>query len=160
MRTFESPLPVAGRRCRAVHGIGVDGASGGTRDGDYADGQPARRAEPGGAGRSGSRCGSAAGCVRTIPFFTGRRRRMSSGCCAALSATSRWRLRCSSTTLLQDRSSDYFEHLLEQTSGQKLDWFFNDWVNRDRGLPDLSIEAVTPEPGKRGGQLYCRCDSG
>jgi hypothetical protein len=46
-----------------------------------------------------------------------------------------------------DQSDDYFEHLLERTSGQKLDWFFNDWVDRDRGLPDLSIEAITPSPG-------------
>ena len=47
----------------------------------------------------------------------------------------------------QDKSSDSFEHVLERTSGQKLDWFFNDWVNRDRGLPDLSIEAITPSRG-------------
>jgi len=46
-----------------------------------------------------------------------------------------------------DQSSDYFQHLLEQTSGQKLDWFFNDWVERDRGLPDLNIQAVTPSQG-------------
>ena len=46
-----------------------------------------------------------------------------------------------------DLASDYFEHLLERTSGQKLDWFFNDWVNRDRGLPDLRIEAITPSHG-------------
>jgi hypothetical protein len=46
-----------------------------------------------------------------------------------------------------DQSSDYFQHVLEQTSGQKLDWFFNDWVERDRGLPDLSIEAVVPSQG-------------
>jgi hypothetical protein len=47
----------------------------------------------------------------------------------------------------QDSSADYFEHLLERTSNQKLDWFFNDWVNRDRGLPDLNIEAITPSKG-------------
>ncbi|HEX6770426.1 MAG TPA: hypothetical protein VF126_00270 [Acidobacteriaceae bacterium] len=46
-----------------------------------------------------------------------------------------------------DTSPDYFEHLLEQTSGQKLDWFFQDWVDRDRGLPDLAIENVTPSRG-------------
>ncbi len=46
-----------------------------------------------------------------------------------------------------DTSPDYFEHLLEQTSGQKLDWFFEDWVDRDRGLPDLAIENVTPSRG-------------
>jgi len=47
----------------------------------------------------------------------------------------------------EDQSGDYFQHLLERTSNQKLDWFFNDWVDRDRGLPDLSIEAVTPSKG-------------
>ena len=47
----------------------------------------------------------------------------------------------------QDTLPDYFERLLEQASGQKLDWFFNDWVNRDRGLPDLSIENITPSRG-------------
>jgi hypothetical protein len=47
----------------------------------------------------------------------------------------------------QDTSPEYFERLLEQTSGQKLDWFFGDWVDRDRGLPDLTIDAITPSKG-------------
>jgi hypothetical protein len=47
----------------------------------------------------------------------------------------------------QDYSDGYFEGLLEGTSGQKLDWFFSDWVDRDRGLPDLNIEAITPSKG-------------
>jgi Peptidase family M1 domain len=47
----------------------------------------------------------------------------------------------------QDQSSDDFQHLLERASNQKLDWFFNDWVNRDRGLPVLNIEAITPSKG-------------
>ncbi len=46
-----------------------------------------------------------------------------------------------------DTSPEYFERLLERTSGQKLDWFFEDWVDRDRGLPDLAIEAITPSKG-------------
>jgi hypothetical protein len=46
-----------------------------------------------------------------------------------------------------DTSPEYFEGLLERTSGQKLDWFFADWVDRDRGLPDLAIEAITPSKG-------------
>jgi hypothetical protein len=46
-----------------------------------------------------------------------------------------------------DTSPEYFERLLERTSGQKLDWFFADWVDRDRGLPDLAIEAITPSKG-------------
>ncbi len=37
-----------------------------------------------------------------------------------------------------------FQHLLEKTSGKQLGWFFNNWVLRDRGLPDLSIVDVTP----------------
>lgn len=37
-----------------------------------------------------------------------------------------------------------FEHALEQASHKDLRWFFDDWVYRDRGLPDLSIASVTP----------------
>ena len=48
-----------------------------------------------------------------------------------------------------DQSSDYFQHLLEKASGQPLDWFFNDWVNRDRGLPDLNVENVTSSKGSQ-----------
>lgn len=39
-----------------------------------------------------------------------------------------------------------FEHLLEQTSGRDLGWFFSNWVYEDRGLPDLSITGVYPKP--------------
>ncbi len=46
----------------------------------------------------------------------------------------------------QDRQPDYFEHLVEQASGENLSWFFDDWVNRDRGLPDLSITNVYSNP--------------
>lgn len=46
----------------------------------------------------------------------------------------------------QDTSPAYFEHLLEQTSGKDLHWFFQNWVDEDRGLPDLSIGGVYPSP--------------
>jgi len=36
------------------------------------------------------------------------------------------------------------EHTLERFSHKDLRWFFNDWVYRDRGLPDLTIVSVTP----------------
>jgi hypothetical protein len=42
----------------------------------------------------------------------------------------------------QDTRPEYFEHLLEQSSGRDLKWFFDDWVDHDRGLPDLSIAGV------------------
>jgi hypothetical protein len=39
-----------------------------------------------------------------------------------------------------------FEQLLEKATSPRtnLQWFFNDWVLNDRGLPDLSITDVTP----------------
>jgi hypothetical protein len=55
--------------------------------------------------------------------------------------------------------SDYFEKLMERAaanSGESsslgpnpnlprdLSWFFSDWVNADKGLPDISIDSVFP----------------
>lgn len=53
----------------------------------------------------------------------------------------------------QDTTPGYFQHLLERAGGQPLDWFFRDWVDRDRGLPDLSIENVTPSGGSTDGSF-------
>lgn len=44
----------------------------------------------------------------------------------------------------QEKEPSLFQRLLEQTSSKDLEWFFDDWVYRDRGLPDLSIAAVVP----------------
>ena len=44
----------------------------------------------------------------------------------------------------QEKEPSLFQKLLEQTSQKDLEWFFDDWVYRDRGLPDLSIAAVVP----------------
>lgn len=46
----------------------------------------------------------------------------------------------------QHTAPDYFEHLLEHASGRDLSWFFNDWVDHDDGLPDLSIAGVYFSP--------------
>ena len=51
-----------------------------------------------------------------------------------------------------------FQRSLEGTSKQELGWFFDDWVNRDRGLPDLTLVQATPralpaQPGKSAGYL-------
>ena len=43
-----------------------------------------------------------------------------------------------------DRDPSGFELTLEKFAHKDLRWFFNDWVYRDRGLPDLSIVNVTP----------------
>lgn len=37
-----------------------------------------------------------------------------------------------------------FQRILEQCASKSLTWFFDDWVYRDRGLPDLSIVSVNP----------------
>ena len=44
----------------------------------------------------------------------------------------------------QDADPVGFELMLEKYAHQDLHWFFDDWVYRDRGLPDLSIINVTP----------------
>jgi hypothetical protein len=44
----------------------------------------------------------------------------------------------------QDNDPKEFQRVLEQASRKDLNWFFNDWVYNDRGLPDLTIANVTP----------------
>ncbi len=45
-----------------------------------------------------------------------------------------------------DSDPRQFQRVLEQTSKRDLRWFFDDWVYRDKGLPDLTIASVTPRP--------------
>ena len=44
----------------------------------------------------------------------------------------------------QDDDPKEFQRILEKTAQRDLNWFFDDWVYRDRGLPDLTIVSVTP----------------
>lgn len=47
-----------------------------------------------------------------------------------------------------------FQKLLEQAgTRQNLSWFFADWVNADKGLPDLSIVSTFPTPEEAGNWL-------
>ncbi len=48
-----------------------------------------------------------------------------------------------------DSDPKEFQRVLERSSRQDLGWFFDDWVYRDRGLPDLSIVNVTPRAMER-----------
>jgi Peptidase family M1 domain len=45
-----------------------------------------------------------------------------------------------------DNDPKEFQRVLEHSAKRDLAWFFDDWVYRDRGLPDLSIASVTPRP--------------
>jgi hypothetical protein len=39
----------------------------------------------------------------------------------------------------EDHEPSYFQTLLQKASNKNLEWFFDDWVYRDTGLPDLHI---------------------
>jgi hypothetical protein len=42
----------------------------------------------------------------------------------------------------QDKAPAYLQHLIEAQAKRDLEWFFDDWVYRDRGLPDFRVESV------------------
>jgi hypothetical protein len=52
-----------------------------------------------------------------------------------------------------DRDAMYMQKVLETQSHRDLTWFFDDWVYRDRGLPDLRIESVFARPIVSGGYI-------
>jgi hypothetical protein len=45
-----------------------------------------------------------------------------------------------------DVSTAYLQGLLEEGRKRDLEWFFDDWVYRDRGLPDFRIESLYARP--------------
>jgi len=44
----------------------------------------------------------------------------------------------------QDKEPSYMQRLLQAQTKQTLEWFFDDWVYRDRGLPDFQVESAYP----------------
>jgi hypothetical protein len=54
--------------------------------------------------------------------------------------------RAEGTSATYDDDPRAFQHTLEHAAKRDLAWFFDDWVNRDRSLPDLSIVDVVPHP--------------
>jgi hypothetical protein len=44
----------------------------------------------------------------------------------------------------EDRDTAYMPHLVAQAAKRDLEWFFDDWLYRDRGLPDFRVDAVFP----------------
>jgi hypothetical protein len=58
----------------------------------------------------------------------------------------------------EDTSPEYFEHLVERASGKDLKWFFDSWVYRDRGLPDLSIVGVYTSAAAHEGEYLVAID--
>lgn len=55
---------------------------------------------------------------------------------------------------LHDQGPGTFEKILEQASVRTdLAWFFTDWVDTDKGLPDLTIDSAFPSPAQAGNWL-------
>ncbi|HUR37135.1 MAG TPA: hypothetical protein VM009_04910 [Terriglobales bacterium] len=52
-----------------------------------------------------------------------------------------------------DKEPAYVQRLLEAASGKDLEWFFDDWVYRDRGIPDFRIVNVYPRQNMKGTYL-------
>ncbi len=48
-----------------------------------------------------------------------------------------------------DREPSYVQHLVGAQSKRDLEWFFDDWVYRDRGLPDFRMVSVYPRQTMR-----------
>ena len=44
----------------------------------------------------------------------------------------------------QDKEPAYMQRLIAAQTPRDLEWFFDDWVYRDRGLPDFKVESVFP----------------
>ena len=51
----------------------------------------------------------------------------------------------------RDLMPSYVQKLVEaQAGGRSLEWFFDDWVYRDRGLPDFKVDSAFPRTLLRG----------
>ncbi len=53
----------------------------------------------------------------------------------------------------QDKEPSYLPHLIQKQTKRDLEWFFDDWVYRDRGLPDFRVESVYSSQTLRGSYL-------
>jgi len=52
-----------------------------------------------------------------------------------------------------DKDAAYVQRLIEKDTHRDLGWFFDDWVYRDRGLPDFRVDSVYPREIVGGGYM-------
>jgi len=52
-----------------------------------------------------------------------------------------------------DKNAAYLQRLIEKNSHRDLEWFFDDWVYRERGLPDFRVDSVYPREILGGGYM-------
>ena len=53
----------------------------------------------------------------------------------------------------QDKEPSYMQRLVAAQAHRDLEWFFDDWVYRDRGLPDFRVDSVYPRAILTGGYM-------
>ena len=53
----------------------------------------------------------------------------------------------------QDKEPSYMPHLIQSQTQRNLEWFFDDWIYRDRGLPDLKVESAFSRKTMNGAYL-------
>ena len=53
----------------------------------------------------------------------------------------------------RDEDASTIQRLVAQETHRDMEWFFDDWVYRDRGLPDFRIESVYPRQMLQGGYM-------
>ena len=54
---------------------------------------------------------------------------------------------------IEDKDPAYLQRLVEKATRRDLQWFFDDWVYHDRGLPEFRVDAVFASPLEKGGFL-------
>jgi hypothetical protein len=52
-----------------------------------------------------------------------------------------------------DKQPAYLQRLIEKQAHRDLEWFFDDWVYRDRGLPDFRVDSVFPRQTMQGNYI-------
>jgi hypothetical protein len=53
----------------------------------------------------------------------------------------------------EDEDGAYLQRVIEKRTQRDLQWFFDDWVYRDRGLPDFRVDSVYPRLIVDGGYM-------
>jgi hypothetical protein len=53
----------------------------------------------------------------------------------------------------QDKEPSYMPRLIAAQTQRDLEWFFDDWVYRDRGLPDFKVESAFPRKTMTNGYM-------
>ncbi len=90
-----------------------------------------------------------AACTRARSAYVLEMLRSALGDDALAQAVSGWAVGVKPTQTAASQTAD-FERLLQQVAGKRdLAWFFHDWIDAGRGLPELSIVTVAPRRVER-----------